>query len=98
MTTLPRTGMFSVRELSAFTGRSSKVIRGMIERGEMAATRLGRMHVVPRAEAFRALKLQDPEGPSPMPLPELPSPPPLPTLSEGAAARLAQMERRRRRS
>lgn len=58
----------SLAELGEYAGVSAKVLKGMIVRGELAATRFGREWRVARAEAFRVLGVQDPEGEGPEPV------------------------------
>jgi len=64
MSLWPGKGMISLAELGQYSQTSAKVLKGMIERGELRAVRLGREWRIPRAEAFRVLGLRDPEGPA----------------------------------
>lgn len=65
----PGKGAVTLDEYGRYVGCSPKVLRGMIERGELRAFRLGREWRIPRSEAFRILGEEDPEGPvGPTPL------------------------------
>lgn len=58
----PGKGAITLDEYGRYVGCSPKVLRGMIERGQLHAVRFGREWRIPRAEAFRVLGVEDPEG------------------------------------
>lgn len=84
----PGKGMISLAEFGAYASLSVKVIKGMIARGELRAVHLGREWRIARAEAFRVLGLQDPEGAAaPVPVSRLPRRKPLPPALEAVVQR-----------
>lgn len=64
----PGKGAISLDEFARYISTSAKVLRGMIDRGQLSAFRVGRQWRIPRAEAFRVLGVVDPEGEAPAPV------------------------------
>lgn len=73
----PGKQMITLREFELAACVTRRVIYGMIDRGELQVTKLGREYRIPRAEAFRVLLLPDPEPSAERPpLSVVPEPPP----------------------
>ena len=57
----PGQQMITLADFERVAQVSRRVSYGMIERGEIAAAKVGKYWRIPRREAFRVLRLEDPE-------------------------------------
>lgn len=63
----PGKSAITLREFGECASLSQKVVRRLIRTGQLRATLFGREYRIPRAEAFRILQMEDPEGRGPVP-------------------------------